>query len=280
MEGATKIEYLFKRAIAPENSNCRMPRAVAFLAHFDDEVIALGARLRRFAGAHLVHVTDSAPRNEKDSRACGFAAAEGYRSARQAEFRKALNVVGLTNLNHQCFEIPDQEASLCLLELTWRMVQTLADYRPEIVLTHPYEGGHPDHDACAFGVHNAVAFRKRQKEPVPLIIEAAFYHAGPNGIETGSFLQADQPAEECCLPLSQKERQQKQVLLACFTTQRETLKYFSVDQECFRIAPAYDFQKPPHAPPVFYDGYPWGMHSTRFCRLARKAEENLQERRQ
>jgi LmbE family N-acetylglucosaminyl deacetylase len=226
----------------------------------------------------VVHVTDSAPRDARDSRACGFDTVDGYRSARQTEFRQALNRAGLRDLNHQCFEIADQEACLCLSELTWRMIQILADYRPEVVITHPYEGGHPDHDACAFGVHRAVTLGKTKNEPMPLVIEAAFYHTGPNGMETGSFLPADQPARECCFALSREERQQKQALLACFTTQRETLKYFGVDQECFRIAPSYDFQKPPHPPPVFYDGYPWGMESRRFCQLALRAEENLRER--
>lgn len=272
------MRELLKRAIAPEGDHSRMPRAVALFAHYDDEIIAIGARLRRFTHAHLAHVTDSAPRNEEDSRAHGFASLAEYRKVRESEFHRALDVGGLPNLSHECLGIPDQEACLYLSELPLRLLQIIDGHQPEVVFTHPYEGGHPDHDACAFGVHHAVSLRKKQNKPAPLIIEAVFYHSGPNGLETGSFLPSDPPAEKACFPLSLEERRRKQALFACFATQQETLKYFGVEQECFRIAPRYDFQKPPHPPPVFYDGYPWGMNSHRFVQLAQTAEQRMQVR--
>jgi LmbE family N-acetylglucosaminyl deacetylase len=263
------------RAIAPEGDRSRMPRAVVLFAHYDDEVIAIGARLRRFAKAFWVHITDSAPRNEEDAQAHGFASLAAYRAAREKEFRTALNSAGFSNVNHECLGIPDQEASLRLSELTFRISRILDEYEPEIIFTHPYEGGHPDHDACAFGVHQAVSLKKKQNKSAPLIIEAAFYHSGANGIETGSFLPTDPRTKEVFFGLSPEERRRKETLLACFATQQETLKYFSAEHERFRIAPRYNFQKPPHAPPVFYDSYPWGMDSHRFCQLAQEAEQSM-----
>lgn len=251
---------------------------MAFFAHYDDETIAIGARLRRFAAAHFVHITDSAPRDEEDSRAGGFASLSEYRRAREEEFRSALDVAGMFNLSSECLNIPDQEASFCLADLTFRILKIIENHRPEVVFTHPYEGGHPDHDACAFGVHHASELIEERNSAPPLIVEAAFYHAGPNGITTGSFLPSDHPAEEVRCLLSPEERRRKQRLLACFSTQQNTLKYFGVEQESFRIAPRYDFQKPPYAPPVFYDGYSWGMNSHRFCQLAEAAEQDIQER--
>ena len=262
-----------KRAIAPEGDGSPMPRAVALFAHYDDEMIAIGARFRRFANAHFVHVTDSAPRNEEDSRACGFASLAEYRAGRENEFRSALNAAGLSDLSYDCLGIPDQGVSLCLAELPFRILRILDEYEPEVIFTHPYEGGHPDHDACAFGVHHAASLRKKRNMPGPLIIEAAFYHSGFNGIETGSFLPTDPPSEEVCFLLSPEEQRRKRGLLACFATQQQTLKYFRVEHERFRIAPHYDFQKPPHAPPVFYDSYSWGMDSHRFSQLAQEAEQ-------
>jgi hypothetical protein len=50
------------------------------------------------------------------------------------------------------------------------------------------------------------------------------------------------------------------------------LQYFSAERECFRIAPGYNFHQPPHPTPVFYDHYPWGMTSQRFCELVRAAD--------
>lgn len=252
-----------------------MPRAVALFAHYDDEVIAIGARLQRFVNAHFVHVTDSAPRNEEDSRAHGFTSLAEYREARKNEFYGALNAVGAAGVSHECLGIPDQEASGFLSELPLRLLQIFEEHQPEVIFTHPYEGGHPDHDACAFAVHHAMTLRKKHVEQIPLIIEAAFYHAGPNGIETGSFLQSHPPVEEARFVLSPEERCRKEKLFACFSTQRETLKYFRIAHEYFRIAPDYDFQKPPHAPPVFYDGYSWGMSSHRFSQLAQQAAQGI-----
>lgn len=254
-----------------------MPRAMLVFAHPDDEVLALGARLDRFQTAHLVHVTDGAPRNQQDSRAHGFASLDEYRRARAEELRNALNMAGLQNAQNVCLEIPDQEASLQLLPLTRRILQLCIEQRPEVVFTHPYEGGHPDHDACAFAVAHAAALLRVQGEKVPLIIEGAFYHAGPNGIETGCFLPHSSETQEVVYRLSPEERLRKQPLLACFTTQQETLSCFKSEEERFRIAPEYDFRRPPHDGRVFYDGFPWGMTSQRFCELAIEAQNALQE---
>ncbi len=261
-------------------------------AHPDDETIALGARLGRFSTAHLVHGTDGAPQNEQDSRSHGFGSLEAYRNARSKELEWALHLAGLDHVKGEYLGIPDQQASFCLLPLTCRIFRLLEKHQPEVVFTHPYEGGHPDHDACAFAVHHAVALQGSSLQPVPLIVEAAFYHASPTGIATGTFLEPLQDFDEqsgreqdspkqsthyAVLMLSPEERQRKQAMLACFTTQQETLRYFQLEQEQFRIAPAYDFRKPPHPGPVFYDQFPWGMTSQRFCELAGQAEDALQQ---
>ena len=254
-----------------------MPQAMAVFAHPDDEVVALGARLGRFDTAHFVYITDGAPRNEQDSRAHGFTSPQDYHRARWEELRQAMLSAGLSHATREYLEIPDQEASLCLLQLTHRVHALVEKHQPEVIFTHPYEGGHPDHDACAFAAHHALALRRKQGQSVPLVVEGTFYHAGPNGMTTGSFLPHAQSTQEIEYRLSSEERMRKQALLACFTTQQETLRYFALDFERFRIAPEYDFCRPPHPSPVFYDQYPWGMTSQRFCKLAEKAEDVLQD---
>jgi N-acetylglucosamine malate deacetylase 2 len=270
-------ENILARAVAPESSHLPLPRALLVFAHPDDETIALGARLRRMAGAHLVHVTDGAPRNEQDSRACGFRSFLEYRAARSAEFAGMLRHARLETMSRECLGIPDQQAALRLAALTRALAERIRMHRPEIVFTHPYEGGHPDHDACAFAVHQAVALADM---PAPAIIECASYHAGPHGIETGIFLPPPAPVPDAPLPelvftLSTEEQQRKQALLDCFTTQQRTLGPFRGDEERFRIAPVYDFTRPPHPAPVFYDHFPWGMTSARFCGLAQNALHTL-----
>jgi LmbE family N-acetylglucosaminyl deacetylase len=269
-------QQMLEAATLPEGATLPVPRAVLVFAHSDDEVIALGGRLGRFQSAHFVHGTDGAPHNGQDSRAHGFASLDQYRRARAEELRRALERAGLHHISEEWMGISDQEAALQLPHLTQRLLRIFDERQPEVIFTHPYEGGHPDHDACAFAVHHAVALRE-QSQKSPLIIEGAFYHAGPEGIETGNFLSNPQRTEEIVYPLSPEERLRKQALFECFATQKEVLKYFKVESEAFRVAPQYDFRAAPHEGQVFYDSFPWGMTSRRFCELATEAESELEK---
>lgn len=263
---------LLDRATTAADAVVPAPRAMLVFAHPDDEVIALGARLRRFQSALFVHVTDGAPRNEQDSKAYGFASWKEYRKQREEELACALRLAGLNDVRRECLEIPDQKAAFRLSQLVERLSQLFLEHHPEVIFTHPYEGGHPDHDACAFAVHRAVVQLKSTQGKGPMIVEGTFYHSGPGGIETGCFLPPPEPIQEKIYHLSPEEQRIKKALFACFSTQQGVLHHFSTERECFRIAPRYDFHKPPHSGPVFYDQHPWGMNSTRFCELAREAE--------
>lgn len=263
---------LFAQATAPQGSETPPPASMLVFAHPDDEIVAVGARLGRFRSAVFVHVTDGAPRNEQDSRAHGFATLDEYRRCREEELCSALGTAGVRTAPRVHFRIPDQEASFRLPQLTRTLRHLFLDRRPSVVFTHPFEGGHPDHDACAFAVHRASQSMRRNGLSAPLIVESAFYHAGPQGIETGCFLPHAESTSETCYVLAFAEQQRKQALLACFASQQETLRYFTAERECFRVAPKYDFHRPPHSGKLFYEHYPWGMTSERFCELAHQAD--------
>jgi N-acetylglucosamine malate deacetylase 2 len=276
---------MFARATAAQDDARSMPRALLVFAHPDDETIAVGARMARFADAHMVYVTDAVPRNGLDCRAHGFTSIREYREARWRELDRMLKTAGVPQVSRQRLDIADQEASLQLTRITRRLIEILQKRWPEVVFTHPYEGGHPDHDACAFAVHHAVALlhSRRAQAPsnTPLIIEAPFYHADPTGIgvgmQTGTFLPASRRTEEIVFPLLPEEQERKRALIDCFTAQQEALSHFHVTEERFRIAPEYEFRLPPHAGAVFYDGRQWGMSSQWFCELAWEAERALEE---
>jgi len=255
-----------------------MPSAMVVVAHADDETIALGGRMGRFHEAHFVHVTDGAPRNEQVSRACGFSTLADYRRARASELTAMFAKAGLERVSRSDLNIPDQEAALNLVEIVCQLQRHIRHHQPEIIFTHPYEGGHPDHDACAFAVHHAVGLHREQGGKRPLILEAPFYNAGPKESGRGAFLDVAMSMPEVKYELSPAERERKQTLIACFATQRETLKGFYGSTERYRIAPMYDFTRPPHRGHVLYDHYPWGMTSDRFCELAEKAETKLDDR--
>src|ERR1700760_3931365 len=184
------MRELLLRATAPESDPSITPRAMVVVAHPDDETIALGARLGRFKKARFIQVTDGAPRNELDSRSHGFSTLDEYRKARRQELHRALGVAGIPQDRHGCLGISDQEAGLHLEEIIRSLASLVALWQPEVIVSHPYEGGHPDHDACAFAVHRAAGIIARERKRSVLIVEAAFYYLGANGIETERFRPA------------------------------------------------------------------------------------------
>jgi LmbE family N-acetylglucosaminyl deacetylase len=231
-------------------------RIAIICAHPDDEVIGLGGQLHLFRDAILIHATDGAPRDLRDAHANGFRTREEYARQRRRELLAALRIAGLGEERTRQLGVVDQEASLDLVDLTRRVKAALDECRPEVVITHPYEGGHQDHDATAFAVHLALERMRSRFE----LMEFAGYHAAGDGIAAGEFLPlGDSPV--ATVPLSKEARIQKRRMLDCFVTQQETLSLFRVDPERLRRAPHYDFSRPPHAGPLYYDRYPWGLRS-------------------
>jgi N-acetylglucosamine malate deacetylase 2 len=108
-------------------------------------------------GGRLLHVTNGAPRNLLDARAAGFVGWQDYAAARRQELLAALRLAGIEATRTVQLGMPDQEASFRLVELAAALAAKFSALRPEVVMTHAYEGGHPDHDATAFAVHTACA---------------------------------------------------------------------------------------------------------------------------
>jgi LmbE family N-acetylglucosaminyl deacetylase len=265
------IKRRISRATTPSASDSAQPRCMLVFAHPDDEVIAVGARLSAFRNAHFIYITDGAPRDQRDSQKKGFRLLRDYREARFQELSRTFELSGISTAKRGCLEYPDQEAAYNLSELIETIAKLIEIHGIQIVFTHPYEGGQPDHDAAAFAVHTAAQLLQSR---APLIVEAPFYHHGQHGIETGVFLNSSD-GEEVVYTLSAMERARKQALLDCFTTQKETLRYFTTEMERYRAAPQYVFTKPPHAGRVFYDYLNWGITSDRFCHLAMEAAKKL-----
>jgi len=245
------------------------------LAHPDDEVLAVGARLEHLRDSRFLVTTDGAPEDGIDARDHGFPSLAVYRAARQQELHAALAGLPAT-LSHPLLldpanstsQIPDKQAMHHLTALTRAFLVELRAFRPEAILTHPFEGGHPDHDSCSFAAHAAAALLGPAAPP---ILEATSYHAGPDGsIRTNAFLPGNSAAPAVC-HLTPEEQAAKRARLACFSSQQETLAQFSLETEQFRLAPAYDFTLPPHPGPVFYESFGWGLTAADFSRYAQAA---------
>jgi LmbE family N-acetylglucosaminyl deacetylase len=236
-----------------------VPRsALAVVAHADDEVIGFGTRLSRMTTTWLVHVTDGAPRDNRDAAAAGFSTGEAYADARRKELLRALATAGFPAERTIELEMADQQASHHMMALVRAVSDLIARLEPEVVITHPYEGGHPDHDATALAVHTARQLLAREHGQSPALVEMTSYHAGSQGIATGGFLSLpDLPVWTVALAL--QEQALKRRLYDCFVSQRAMLRYFSATVERFRPAPVYDFTLPPHRGPLFYEQFDWGI---------------------
>jgi LmbE family N-acetylglucosaminyl deacetylase len=238
-------------------------------AHPDDETIGLGGQFGKLIEPCVIHVTDGAPRSissEKD-----------WAAMRRGELLAAMGIAGLEE--RQCLELRavDQESSFSLVDLTSRLVTHLVEIRPQVVFTHPYEGGHPDHDACAFMVQAAGVILNRRGIAPPLRCEFASYHNGCRDgsgcwMEVGEFLPG--PTAET-IDLGPGERDRKQRMFDCFPSQHHMLEQFPIAMERLRMTPVYDFSLPPHDGKVFYEDKNWGVTGEEWRRLAVDALRQL-----
>jgi N-acetylglucosamine malate deacetylase 2 len=275
---------VLERVAARTGEDIEPPRILAVFAHPDDEVLALGGRLGRFRESQFLYVTNGAPENGMDARAHGFSSLAAYRDSRRRELDQAFQLAGLPSRCARPLLLQeadgsktmaaDQTAAFHLVQIAREIAREIGEFGPEAVLTHPYEGGHPDHDSCAFCVQAAV--RMIEEAYAMPILEAPFYHAGPNGIMTGCFLPESGAGQHTIVcVLSADEQKRKRELLDCFVSQLETLNQFGTEREQLRIAPAYDFTRAPHSGRLFYENYDWGLSGARFRELATMAAREL-----
>lgn len=246
-------------------------RLMIVVAHPDDETIAIGGQMPRVRDALLLHVTDGAPRDGEDARRHSFTAAADYAMARRQELAAALMAGEAAGMRLAALDIPDKQAFLDLAGLARRLIKLLAQECAAAVLTHAYEGGHPDHDAAAFAVHAACHCLGAEYQPA--IIEMPFYHACDGQMICGRFLGGE--AEERIVPLAERDLRRKQRMVDCFATQREMLRQFPLTPERFRLAPSYDFREPPHPGLLLYEMFGWGVSGTEWRRRASHALDAL-----
>lgn len=243
------------------------------LAHPGDETISCGAALARLDGATFVLVTDGAPRDERDANRRGFVDWDGYAAARWRELGTALAIAGIAVEDTFALAIPDRQAALQLVRTTRALLHIFRERRISVVITHAYEGGHPDHDAAAFAVHAAAELLGRTGHPLS-IIEAPLYHQGASGIVRQRFAgTSDTP--ETIVALLPSQCQLKLRMAAAHATQRDVIAEFSLACERFRPAPAYDFSRLPNAGAIFHERCEWGIHSAMWSRLAQAAQREL-----
>ena len=240
-------------------------RVAIVVAHPDDEVLALGSRLSTFRELLIIHLTDGAPRRTADAGGERSDEVAAYAAARREELGAAHKAAGADGAELRCYDRPDQDAVLHCRETVARLTSDLLG--AEAVFTHPYEHGHPDHDAAALTVSLACARLRAETGRAPIHLEFPSYHMLRGEPVFGVFWP-DAAAPETVLPLDSAQRRRKRAALTCFVTQAHVIAHIPIEVERLRPAPRYDFRAP--APPgqSFYEALGWEMTCREWRRLA------------
>ena len=211
-------------------------RHIVVSAHPDDETISFAGALPQIADVQIVQLTDAAPPClDHADRVAG----------RYRERAEAVRVLGVTSPIIDC-QIPGRQS--------WRQPHLLAAVArvhdvcigADVVWTHPYEGGHIDHDSAAWIVQTACA----QCEASPARMEFASYHSHAGRRSTFGAFWPDPNVPHRAVSLGEESLALKTAAMGAYASQAHILKKFpTCHVEHYRVAPVYDFGKP--SPPPY-----------------------------
>jgi len=249
-------------------------RCAVIVAHPADEVVGAGCLISKLVDVTVLHVTDGAPCDMGDAEAAGFQERAEYAEARKRECISALAIANVPRNRVVDLEVPDHCASNYLADLTKRITTFLQESAADIVVTHTYEGGHPDHDATAFATHAALRLMKQNGLKPPALFEMALHPSEDFKAKVPEFLPGSE-RETTTLLLDERATKLKRQMFACLETQRASLAVSPFGPEKFRQPLPYDFTTPPHSGKLYYENFNWAPRSDEWQTLASKALADL-----
>lgn len=249
----------------------RHSRCSVIVAHSCDEIIGAGGLISRLREVTILHVTGS-PR--KPSPAAGLASQSEHDEARTNACISALALANVGSDRVIEMGLIDIREPHSLVTLSREIAGFFQRFRPEIVLTHPYDGGHPDHDATAFATHAAMRLMQHNGFEPPALFEMAL-HPSKDGQKRELDFFPGSWRETTTFVLDQKTRNLKRQMFDCVVAQEDTLRGTILSLEKFRRAPDYDFSVAPNAGKPAYESFNSEMTGARWQALACKALAEL-----
>ena len=273
-EGAARVHAQLRRLATDARPQLR---TVVLAAHPEDETLGAATLLSRLADPWVIGIADGAPRDPRFVPAGAPADSQAYARLRRRELRAALALAGVGAERVLQLGVPDLTASEDLPRLVHRLTLLLRGLKPQIVVTHAYEGGHPDHDAAAFAAQAAAERLGREEGWTPWLVEMLSYHQEGDQLVADRFLAGPTDRFAVSLRLSPRERRMRRQMLECFASQAELLGRIGDRAfERFRPAPRYDFARAPHPGPLHYERLGLGITGRAWRRLAAAAAEAIE----
>jgi N-acetylglucosamine malate deacetylase 2 len=221
-----------------------LQRPLVLVAHQDDEAIGCGILLQRAEQPAVVFATDGAP---TDQYFWGkYGSPERLAKIRRAEAAHAMSEVEVAR--YEILSIRDQRLFEHLPEALDRIITIARDHRCGSIVTHAYEGGHPDHDACSY-----LAFLVREQLDLP-VWEMPLYHRAHGAPERQRFISGD---ADVVLTPTDAEYDRKRRMATAYASQGEVIRAFPERNEIFRRQPRYEYSRPPHAGTLNYEAWQW-----------------------
>ena len=171
-------------------------------------------------------------------------------------------------------EMPDHFAAQYLTDLTRKIAGFLQQSGADIVVTHPYEGGHPDHDATAFATHAAIRLLAEGGLKPPALFEIALHPSSDFKARVPEFLPGGD-GETTTLLLDDQSRELKRRMFECFETQKESLQVSPFGPERFLKPGEYNFAAPPVSGKLHYENFDWAPSGREWQSLANRALNDL-----
>lgn len=163
---------------------------------------------------------------------------------REAESRRAMELIGLDPREQIFFRLPDGQVVDFLDEIVVRLARLFGKIRPASIFVPAFEGGHPDHDAAQLaaaaalnriggnrmgsssgvsGNYENTTTGAHEHWQQPRLYEFPLYHrVNTKLLKVGEFIPAAVPVERT--PMKLKDRLLKRKLAGVFSSQRLILR--------------------------------------------------------